>query len=301
MAGQTHDPGAVRLTAVGRSVRGTVVGLDGKPVAGVTVFRRGDGQHPSAVASGADGSFTLRGLFEAPALVLTKKTGYRPPYLHVRPGGELVRLILRKTSESPAPPPDPVGHEAALQRLTRSMLEMLWADREHLGEYERSVLRDMARFDPATARKWRDEEKTRSGGKNDLTRFLDEVERERPLLDTARTDIDEALARIPANDGQEREILSLGEQLLAVDRAKALRAAEEVAVRARGLNRYPVRGRWRGRATSPSRPATWRAERSSWPRPPNWRPSSQPASGTPITGGARPRASPRTTGRWPAG
>jgi hypothetical protein len=94
----------------------------------------------------------------------------------------------------------------------------------------------MCRFDPATARRWRDEEKKRTNGKVDLTRFLDEADLERNLLAMARTDLDEALARLPKKDRRDvGQVIDLAERLLAEDKAKALRAAEEAAVRARAL------------------------------------------------------------------
>lgn len=236
VAGEIHDLGTVRLTAAGRNVRGTVVGTDGKPVAGVTVFHR-DGTVQDTATTAPYGTFTLKRMFDAPGFVLARKDGYRPAYLPIRPHGEPVTVTLRKTSEPAATLPPRDAYEAALARFTRSTLQMLWNDRDQLGGYERNVFRAMARFDPKTAGQWRDEEKKRSGGKVDLTRFLDEADRESGLLAAARQDIDEALARIPATDRwQLNSVLTLGEQLLKTDKTKALRAAEEAAVRTRVLD-----------------------------------------------------------------
>src|SRR2546421_3981163 len=106
-----------------------------------------------------------------------------------------------------------------------------------MGGFERNVFSDMARFDPATARRWRDEEKKRTGGKVDLTRLLDKAELDRNLLPLARTDLDEALGRLPKTDRWDvNHLITLAKQLLPEDRAKALRAAEEAAVRARALD-----------------------------------------------------------------
>lgn len=234
--GQVHDLGTVQLVATGKAVRGKVVGTDGKPLAGITLTQRGDGPVVTTAKSGPDGSFTLTGFFDRPGFVLIRESGYRPSAVAVRPGGEPVTITLRKADEPPGPVPPMDGHEAALARFTRSLMEKLWADREQMGGYERNVFRDMCRFDPATARRWRDEEKKRTNGKVDLTHFLDEADLERNLLAMARTDLDEALARLPKkNQWDVGQVIDLAERLLADDKAKALRVAEEAAVRARAL------------------------------------------------------------------
>jgi RNA polymerase sigma factor (sigma-70 family) len=236
-AGQVHDLGSVRLVAVGKEVRGKVVGTDGQPLAGVTVMQRGDGPAIRSASTGPDGSFTLGGYFDRPGFVLVRHDGYRPTAVSATPGGAPVTVTVRKTTEPPAPPPPTDGYEAALKKFTRELMEKLWADREHLGGFEKNVFSDMARFDPGTARRWRDTEKERTGGKVDHTPLLDEVELDRTLPALARADLDEALARIPKTDRwQVSRILTLAEQLLGEDRAKALRAAEEAAVRARALD-----------------------------------------------------------------
>jgi RNA polymerase sigma factor (sigma-70 family) len=236
-AGQVHDLGTVKLVATGKAVRGTVVGTDGKPLAGVTVLQRGDGPVGTSAKTGPDGSFTLGGYFDRPGFVVVKDDGYRPTAVAVRPGGEPVTITLRKTSEPPAPVPAMDGHEAALTKFTRSLMETLWADREQMGGFERNVFSDMARYDPATARRWRDEEKKRTNGKTDLTRLLDEAELERDLLALARDDLDELLARLPKRSQWDVDrVATLARKLLAVDKARALRAAEEAAVRARALD-----------------------------------------------------------------
>jgi hypothetical protein len=235
-AGQVHDLGTVRLVATGKAVTGKVVGTDGKPLAGLTLSQRGDGPVPTTVKSGPDGSFTLAGFFDRPGFVLIKSEGYRATAVAVRPGGEPVTITLRKVDEPAGPVPSMDGHDAALTKFTRSLMEKLWADREQMGGFERNVFRDMCRFDPTTARRWRDEEKKRTNGRIDLTRFLDEADLERNLLAMARTDLDEALARLPRKDRRDvGQVIDLAERLLAEDKAKALRAAEEAAVRARAL------------------------------------------------------------------
>src|SRR5207237_8985618 len=71
-AGQVHDLGTVRLVAIGKEVRGKVVGTDGKPLAGVTVAQRGDGPVGTSAISGPDGSFVLGGYFDRPGFVVVR-------------------------------------------------------------------------------------------------------------------------------------------------------------------------------------------------------------------------------------
>jgi hypothetical protein len=89
----------------------------------------------------------------------------------------------------------------------------------------------------ATARKWRDEEKTRTGGSVDLTSELDAVARDRDLVKIAKDDVDEALALLKPQAGSEgfRAVCNLCGELLPLAPEKALRVAEEAVVRARGL------------------------------------------------------------------
>jgi RNA polymerase sigma factor (sigma-70 family) len=236
-AGQVHDLGTIRLVAVGKEVRGKVVGTDGQPLAGVTVLQRGDGPAVRSATTRPDGAFTLSGYFDRPGFVLVRHDGYRPAAVPVTPGGPPLTVTVRKTTEPPAPLSPTDGYEKAVPRFTRDLMEKLWADREHLGGFEKNVFRDMARFDPETAKRWRDAEKERTGGKVDHTRLLDEVELDRTLPALARDDLDEALARIPKTDRwQVSRVLTLAEQLLGEDKTKALRAAEEAAVRARALD-----------------------------------------------------------------
>jgi RNA polymerase sigma factor (sigma-70 family) len=236
-AGQVHELGTTQLVRIGQPIHGKVVGTDGTPLAGVTVFQRDDGPVPTTAKTGPDGSFALAGLFDRTGFVLARHDGYRLAAIAVQPGGDAVTIRLRKATEAPPPVPVADGKEAALTAFTRSLLEMLWADREHLGGYERNVFRNMARFDPATAKRWLDDEKKRTNGKTDLPRLLLEADLEQNLLTLARADLDETLSRMPKSDRWDvNRVVALARQLLPVDKAKALRAAEEAAVRARALD-----------------------------------------------------------------
>lgn len=233
--GQTHDFGDMKLSRASLEVRGTVVGPDGKPVAGAEVFGV-DGPSRFSSSSAADGSFKLVGFYEGAGFVFVKKDGFRLAAVAVTPGdGKPVTVTLSKADGSTVPPPEvPPGYRAALDDFTRHALARVWEAHPKFG-YGGNALEDMARIDPATARKWRDEEKRRTNGKTDYTRLIDRVHRQKTLFDTAKDDPDEALAMIAAlkpDDGF-AEAKSTGERMLAVDKAKALRFAEEAVVRAR--------------------------------------------------------------------
>jgi uncharacterized GH25 family protein len=234
-AGEVREFAAVKLTRTSLSVTGTMVGPDGKPVAGAEVFGV-DGPGRFSTTSAADGSFTLTGFFDGAAFVFVKKPEYRLSAVPVTPGSkDRVTVTLAKAdSPPPAPPEVSPEHRAALDKFTRHALTLVWESHATFG-YGGNALEDMARIDLTAAKKWRDEEKARTNGKTDFTRLIDRVVREKTLADTAKEDIDEALAVIgalKADDGF-AEAIRLGERMLAVDKAKAARLAEEAVVKAR--------------------------------------------------------------------
>lgn len=233
--GGVHDFRDVTLARAGLVVKGVVVGPDGKPVAGAEVFSV-DGPTRSSTTSATDGSFTLAGFYEGGGFVLARKAGFRLAAAAVTPGdAKPVTVALAAADGRPVPPPDiSPAHTAALDAFTRHILTLIWEAHPTFG-YGGNALADMARIDPATARKWRDEEKKRTDGKKDFTHLIDRAERQKTLLDTARTDPDEAVAvvaALKADDGF-TEAVRVGERLLAEDKAKALRFAEEAVVKAR--------------------------------------------------------------------
>ncbi|QJW99975.1 carboxypeptidase-like regulatory domain-containing protein [Frigoriglobus tundricola] len=233
-AGEVQAFADVRLVRANLAVSGTVVGPDGKPVAGVELFSV-DGPSRLATASGADGRFTLTGFYEGGAFLFARGAGYRLAAVPVFPEKpDRVTVSLVRADAPPAPAGVSAEHAAQLEALARHVLALVWDNHEALGSGGAAV-EFMARIDPATAKKWRDEEKKRTGGKTDFTPRIDRSLREKTLFATARDDIDEALAIIgalKAADGA-REATRVGKRMLAVDRAKALRLAEEAVVRAR--------------------------------------------------------------------
>src|SRR5262249_41191472 len=60
-----------------RPIAGRVVGRDGEPVAGATVFQSGDSPKLTEAATDTDGRFRLSGVAAVPTFLFAKKPGYR--------------------------------------------------------------------------------------------------------------------------------------------------------------------------------------------------------------------------------
>ena len=234
-AGKTHEFADVKLIRSGLSVRGVVLGSDNKPIAGAEVFSL-DGPSRFSTSTAADGSFTLKGFQEGNSFVLARKAGYRLTAIAIATRDEkAVSVALARADGSPVPPPQvSPAHLAALDGLNRHVLGLIWETHATFGFGEHAV-EAMGRVDPATARKWCDEEKKRTGGKTDLTPYIDREGRLKALFATAKDDPDEAISAIHAMKGGEGfgAALWVGQRMLEVDKAKALRFAEEAVVKAR--------------------------------------------------------------------
>lgn len=239
VAGETHDYGNVVLTRADLAVTGTVTDPDGKPVAGATVFDHADGPSPVATITDAAGRFTLAGLYEGPVILAVRATGFRLAAISAEAGGAPVAVHLLRLTDPPAPPPviSP-AHKEATANLTRHLLEAMWANRVAANDDGKLVSRSMATFDPPTARKWRDEEKARTGGKVDLTAEIEAAGRDKALLVTAKDDPDEAVALLKESGGREgfQAVCRLAGQLLPDAPSQALRVAEEAVALARGMS-----------------------------------------------------------------
>ena len=236
-AGAVREFPDVRLVRANLTVSGSVVGTAGKPIGGAELYST-DGPTRFATTSAADGTFTLTGFQDGAAFVIARKAGYRLAAVPVFPANsDRVTVVLRKVTDPPAEaPPVPASHRKALDAFTRHALTLVWDTHATFG-YGGNALADMARIDLDIAKKWRDEEKKRTDGKTDFTWRIDAVERQKTLFATAREDIDEALAIIgglKTADGFS-EALRVSELMLAVDKPKAQRLAEEAVVKARQM------------------------------------------------------------------
>jgi hypothetical protein len=244
VAGQVHDFGDLQLTGSDRTVTGTVADLAGRPVAGAVVFDNADGLKPTSAATDAAGRFTLGGLLDGPAFVSVKADGFRVISVPAEAGGKPVAVVLRRQSDPPAPPPAiSAAHRAASAKLARHLLERMWAERLAAKDDGRQILSAMARLDFETAKRWADEEKAREGGK-DLSGLLDQAGGGRRLADVAREDPDEAVALLRSATGVEgfQAVRRLAERLLPDAPEAAARLAEEVVLRARGME--PMHRTW---------------------------------------------------------
>ncbi len=232
VAGKVTDLGTTTLTRAGLVVKGTVRDAAGQPVAGAAVFSV-DGPEREETKSGPDGGFTLSKFADAPAWVFARKAGYRLALAEVTPGQPgPAALTLVKADDPPAPAPVITAeHRAASERLTRHLLTRLWESGPDSGGI--FALGYAAQYDLALARKWRDEAKARPGGR-DYSGYVEPVARRKELAATAAADIEEAVAALAGmKGGAYDEALALARSLLATDKEKAARVAEEVAVRAR--------------------------------------------------------------------
>ena len=230
VAGKTADLGTRKLERAGLAVAGVVRDRAGQPVAGAEVFAV-DGPERMPTRSAADGSFRLTGFYDAPAWVFAAMPGHRLGVQTVTPGdGRAVAVTLRAADSPPAAPPVvSAEYKAALDKLTRHLLQTMW-DRQR--DYHVNALADMARYDVATAKKWSDA--ALAQGKLGYPGTVANAERRQTHPKLALTDIDEVMAQLQALKGDaypEAKDLALG--LLAVDKPAAARVAEEMAVRAR--------------------------------------------------------------------
>jgi hypothetical protein len=101
-AGKTQEFPPVVLTGTSVAVAGTVVGPDGRPLAGATVISSGDGPKRLTAATDDTGRFSLSGLYDGPAVLVAQKPGYRAGYAVARTGGPPPTIVLRPLTDPPA-------------------------------------------------------------------------------------------------------------------------------------------------------------------------------------------------------
>ena len=216
------------------TVRGTVVDAAGGPLAGVELVCV-DGPKPVTTLSKPDGTFTLGSLPGGPAFVVARKAGHYARFVPVitETAGPIA-VTLPRLDAPAGRVPLPAGYPAALTAFTRHLLTRMWDSHPTTG-LGGSAISYMAQLDLPLAKSWCDADKKRTDGKTDWTYLVAAAEREQTLLDAAKQDLDEALAELaPLKPAAAfGEYLRLGTRLLPTDKAKALRCAEEAAVRAR--------------------------------------------------------------------
>jgi hypothetical protein len=224
VAGQVREFPKIVLRSHSGTIEGTVVDSAGKPLAGVQVFNSGDGPQVQTTQSDTAGRFHLAGLFRGPVYAFAEKEGFRFTGVRVVSGAKEVTIRMLRSDEAPPALPNeahPIAWEQQKQ-VARELLGKLWEKDARYRTYD-AVLA-MARVDPATARQWSAE----SGGK------YDRPVRRALAPQIAQSDIEEAMSLI-AEEGPRAQYLyqEVAQHLASVDRAKALRLAEEAVVRAR--------------------------------------------------------------------
>lgn len=100
--GQVHEVPRVLMRRTSGVVAGKVVDTSGAPLAGATVIDCGDGPRRVTANTDAGGNFSLKGLYDGPALVSVHKSGYRWSYGIIRPGAAEATIALRSRAEPPA-------------------------------------------------------------------------------------------------------------------------------------------------------------------------------------------------------
>lgn len=217
-----------RRQPTGESVEGTVMDTAGKPVAGVRVFNSGDG--PKLIETRTDplGRFRLLGIASGPLYVFAEKAGYRFTGTRATAEAKNVAIQLMSQAEPPAQwpagsKPMPLGQQ---RKLARGMLEKLWAE-DSRSKRCSGVAGAMSRIDPELALRWAAE----LGPDNrDLVRAS-------VAQEIADKDLDEAFGLIGQSGVWGLNILSrLARRYAVSDHAKAMRCAEELALRGRAVD-----------------------------------------------------------------
>jgi hypothetical protein len=197
-SGQGHEVRPVVLKGTSASLTGTVVGVDGGPLAGAVVINSGDAPQRLTATTDAGGRFSLTGLYDGPVVVVARMPGYRWGYAVARPGDPGPTITLRPSSGPPAPLPARTDeHRRAEADLVRQLTAMV--------EKERAAQpKPVAAPDP-----WAE----------------------------ARKDLDGYLAQQAKQPGFSATptLLGLAHALAKEDKAKALRALREAAAAAKRL------------------------------------------------------------------
>jgi hypothetical protein len=232
-SGEVHDFGTLRLISSAGTIAGTARSTDGKPIADVDVFNRGDGLQPVSTRTDAAGRFRLDGLYPGVKYAFARKVGYR--FAGVRVGGDATdaTITLRRADESPPEWKPGVTASFEDQRaFAKRALTQVWERFGKVGDIGNSgafvCLLDMARIDPELALKWSAEHGHR----------YDNRIRRAEAEELADDDAQEALAILNGIPGDQSQytLQQLAERFAETDREKALLFAEEAAVQARALN-----------------------------------------------------------------
>ncbi len=234
--GETRELPRLVLARSGGVVRGRVMDSAGRPVAGARVFNVGDAPRQVGTQTDAEGRFRLEGLYDGSVYVFAQKAGFRFTAWKLAADGKETALTLPRTSETPrqpAPATSGASTPARHRKLARELLDRLGATVRPDQPDGRRVLEGLARLEPAEALR-----RAARAGDRELRAVHVQLAEQ-----VAATDADEALALLAAVDAGSavHSLRELAERFLPTDPARALRFAEELAVRARTVD-PPQRG-----------------------------------------------------------
>ena len=230
-AGETHDVGKIVLASTGGSVSGQVVGSDGRPIGGATVFNRGDGPEPVASSTDREGRFRLDGLLPGTRFAFVRKDRYRFTGVKAaEDGGDLTITLLKTNEPAPRWQPAATARFDEQRAFAKQVLIRLWekygTNANNNGAFV--CILEMAPIDPELAMRW----SAQVGHKFD--------NRIRPDIAEELAETDAAGAMELLNQEHDRlsqfALQKLAERFAATDAKKALPFANEAAVRARALN-----------------------------------------------------------------
>jgi hypothetical protein len=245
--GMMRGIGTIKLVGAGGHVAGRVVGSEGKPIAGATVFNRGNSIQPASVTTDLQGRYRLDGLLPGRKYAFARKDGYRFTGVRVEADtDDLTIRLLRSDEPPPAWSPGETSSANEQRELAKRILVRLWefyaSDRVARGN-DRALdtfIGQMARIDPELALTWSAE----LGGRNDAYVRLIAAE------SVAEANARDAIALIKKEPDRfiQQELQKLSELFADSDPSKALVFAEEAVVHARAMTNAPERVRAMARA-----------------------------------------------------
>jgi hypothetical protein len=227
----------IKIEVTTSAVTGQVLDAEGKPMAGVEVFSV-TGVRSSQTFSKADGSFKLEGLASSANFVIARQKPDMIQSIAVKPSeNKPVTFTLTKQDPRAVKPIVlPTDYKQNLDKLERHLLQKMWEHRVKLGNGSVAIER-MAVLDFDLAKKWRDEEKVRSEGKTNYSFRINEAVREKNGLKYTSEELEDGLAVLGKRNTTDAHygMMDLGKKLLPLDKAEALRCAEEAVLQARKI------------------------------------------------------------------
>ncbi len=156
-SGETHDLGKLVLCNTSGHIAGQVVGSDGQPLSGATVFNYGDG--PTAITASTDsqGRFRLGPLYAGMKYAFIRKQGYRFTGVKVdADADDLPITVLASSEPPPAWKPDAGARFDGQRAFAKRMLVRLWEKYGANGDEARGIecIAAMAPIDLPLATKW---------------------------------------------------------------------------------------------------------------------------------------------------